>query len=164
MDLLDRLLDHDNWATTQLLHLTRGLSDAQLDETFDIGHETLRGTFEHAIFNIQAWTAEMLGLPLDAQRDRNSPDDLIDRHARAWTVFADAARRLREEGRLDDTFVDEMGERMTFGGAIVHVVLHDAEHRSEALHILQRLGVPDLPELDHGLWDHLRRASHAESG
>lgn len=158
MDLLDRLLDHDRWATSSLLELTRALSDGQLDEAFDVGHATLRATLEHAIFNVEAWTAQMLDRPLDAQRDRRSPDDLIDRHARAWAVFAGAARRLRDEGQLDDTFVDEMGEQMTFGGAIVHVVLHDAEHRSEALHILQRLGVPDLPELDHGLWDHVRRA------
>ena len=30
MDLLDRLLGHDDWATTQLLELSRGLTDAQL--------------------------------------------------------------------------------------------------------------------------------------
>jgi len=48
---------------------------------------------------------------------------------------------------------------MTFGGAIVHVVLHNAEHRTEALHILERVGAPDLPEVDHGLWDHERRGA-----
>ena len=68
-------------------------------------------------------------------------------------AFTTLARRVRDEQRLDDTFVDHFRERMTFGGAIVHVVLHDTEHRSEALHILERLGVPDLPEVDHGLWD-----------
>ena len=35
---------------------------------------------------------------------------------------------------------------MTFGGAIVHVVLHDAEHRSEALHILEHLGCLTCPK------------------
>ena len=46
---------------------------------------------------------------------------------------------------------------MTFGGAILHVVLHNEGHRVEALHVLQRLGVPDLREVDHGLWDFDRR-------
>ena len=45
MDLLDRLLKHDRWATDQLLEVSRGLSDAQLDQAFDIGHRTLRETF-----------------------------------------------------------------------------------------------------------------------
>ena len=49
MDLLDRLLEHDHWATAQLLDLSRHLSDAQLDQEFDIGHRTLRDTFEHMI-------------------------------------------------------------------------------------------------------------------
>jgi uncharacterized damage-inducible protein DinB len=46
---------------------------------------------------------------------------------------------------------------MTFGGAILHVILHNAEHRTEVLHILERLGVPNLPEIDHALWDYKRR-------
>ena len=48
MDLLDRLLDHDHWATTQLLDVSRNLTDAQLDQEFDIGHRSLRGTIAAA--------------------------------------------------------------------------------------------------------------------
>ena len=40
MDLLDRLLDHDRWATTQLLERSRGLNDVQLDQEFDIDRTT----------------------------------------------------------------------------------------------------------------------------
>ncbi len=157
MDLLDRLLGHDAWATTQLLELSRDLADAQLDQPFDIGHRTLRATFEHMIFNVEAWTAGMAGQPADAQRDDQSLAALVERHERACETFAAFARQVRDEGRLDDTFGDNFGEAMTFGGAILHVVLHDEDHRTEALHILQRLGVPDLPEVDHGLWDFVRR-------
>ena len=46
MDLLDRLLEHDRWATDQLLELCRGLTDAQLDQPFDIGHRTVRALQE----------------------------------------------------------------------------------------------------------------------
>lgn len=156
MDLLDRLLGHDDWATTQLLELSRGLSDEQLDQPFDVGHRTLRDTFEHMIFNVEAWTAEMAGQPVNTQRDR-SLAALRDRHERSYGTFAAFARRIRDEQRLDDTFLDEYGYPQTFGGAVLHVILHDAEHRSEMLHILARLGVPDLPELDHALWDFHRR-------
>lgn len=157
MDLLDRLLEHDYWATTQLLELSRDLTDAQLDQPFDIGHRTLRATFDHTIFNTAAWTRRMAEQPIDVPRDDLSMAALIERHERSYADFVAFARRIRDEQRMDDTFVDYFGGEMTYGGAIIHVVLHNAEHRSEALHILARLGVPDLPEVDHGLWDFERR-------
>jgi uncharacterized damage-inducible protein DinB len=109
------------------------------------------------IFNVEFWTGLMAGQPVDVQRDDRSLAALIDRHKRSYAAFATHAHRVRDEQRLEDTFVDHFDTRMTFGGAIIHVVLHNAEHRSEALHILERLGVPDLPEVDHGLWDFKRR-------
>ena len=157
MDLLDRLLEHDRWATDQLLDLSRGLTDAQLDQEFDVGHRSLRATFEHMIFNVAFWTALMAGQPVDAPQEDRSLAALSERHARSYATFATLARQLRDEQRLDDTFVDHYAAHKSFGGTIIHVVLHNAEHRSEALHILERLGVPDLPEVDHGLWDHKTR-------
>ncbi len=159
MDLLDRLVEHDHWATARLLDPSRGLTDAQLDQPFDVGHQTLRATFEHMIFNVEFWTASMAGQPVDAQRDDRSLAALVDPHERSYAAFAAFARRVRDEQRLDNTFVDHFGGRMTFGGAIIHVALNDAEHRAEALHILERLGVPDLPEVDHALWDQTARGA-----
>ena len=159
LDLLDRLLEHDRWATDQLLEVSRGLADARLDQEIDVGHRTLRATFEHMIFNVEAWTRLMPGQQVIIQRGDRSLAALIDRHEHSYAEFASRARRVGDERRLDETFLDHFGERMTFGGAIVHVVLHNAEHRTEALHILERLGVTDLPEVDHGLWDHERRAT-----
>jgi uncharacterized damage-inducible protein DinB len=156
MDLLDRLLGHDHWATAKLLDLSRGLTDAHLDLQFDVGHQTPRATFEHMIFNVEFWTATMARQSADAPRD-DSLAALVNRDERSYSAFATFARQIREEQRMDDTFVDHFGGRMTFGGAILHVVLHNEGHRIELLHILQRLGVPDLPEVDHGLWDFVRR-------
>jgi uncharacterized damage-inducible protein DinB len=149
----------DCWATTTLLDLSRGLSTDQLDEAFDVGHRTMRATLGHMIFNVEFWTGVMAGQTDGAQRDDHSLDALIERHERSYEAFATFSRRIRDRQHLDDTFVDHFGERMTFGGAILHVVLHNAEHRTEVLHILERLGVPDLPEVDHGLWDHVRRGA-----
>jgi uncharacterized damage-inducible protein DinB len=154
MDLLDRLLEHDRWATDQLLELSRGLTDAQLDQAFDIGHRTLRATFEHIIVNIRFWTMLMTGQPVNGQPDDRSLAGLSDYHERSYATFATLARQLRDEQRLDDTFLDHYDARKSFGGTILHVVLHNAEHRTEALHILERLGLPKVPEVDHGLWDY----------
>jgi uncharacterized damage-inducible protein DinB len=154
MDLLDRLLEHDHWATAQLLDRSRNLTDAQLDQEFDIGHRTLRDTFEHMIVNIAFWTSLMTGQPVDKERDDRSLAALSDRHERFYATFATLARQFRDEQRLDETFIDHYDARKSFGGTILHVVLHNAEHRTEALHILERLEVRALPEVDHGLWDY----------
>jgi uncharacterized damage-inducible protein DinB len=163
MDLIDRLLEHDRWATIQLLEISCDLSDAQLDQEFDIGLRTLRTTFDHLIFNIDFWTCLATGQPTDGiERDKGSITALTERHERSYDTFAGFARRMRDEGRLEETFVDHFGGKPTFGGIIIHVVMHNDEHRTEAPHILQRLGVPDLPEVDHALWDQsVRRTSPA---
>lgn len=159
MDVLDRLLDHDLWGTTQLLELSRGLSDAQFDQDFDIGNRTLRGSFDHVILNTDFWTGLMLGQPIDYKRDPSSLETLFTDHERSHAAFAALARRIRDEGRLEDTFTDHYESQMTYGGAILHVILHNAEHRTEIVHIFARLGVPELAqvEVDHGLWDFKRR-------
>ena len=154
MDLVDRMLDHDYWATTQLLDVCRGLTDAQLDEPFDVGLRTLRATFAHMFINIEFWTGLMTGRPVDSAPPSEWPlAKLIDYHERVHVAFAGASRRFRDEGRLDDTFIDHYDVAKSMGGTIIHVVQHNVEHRAEAVHILARLGVPGI-EVDHGLWDY----------
>lgn len=157
MDLLDRLMEHDRWGTTRLLEVCGDLTDAQLDQEFDIGHRTLRATIDHIISSIEGWTALMVRIPPPEGPDHLTVAMQAERHARAWAAFADLARRVIDEDRMDDTFSDFYGEQQTFGGAILHVILHSAEHRTEAVHILSRLGLPEVPELDYGLWDFVRR-------
>jgi hypothetical protein len=101
MDLLDRLLGHDQWATGLLLELSHDLTDAQLDQPFDVGHRMLRATFEHMIFNVEIWTGLMAGQPVDAQRDERSLSALIDRYERSDAAFVTLARLVRDEERLD---------------------------------------------------------------
>lgn len=156
MDLLDRLLAHDDWATTQLLELCRDLTDEQLDQPFDIGHRTLRATFGHMIFNVPCWTGLMLGQPIEERTDRCSVATLLEEHRHGFATFAALAHQLRDQGRLDDTFVDHYRVLKSFGGAVLAVVLHNTEHRAEAVHILHRLGLPDVPEVDFGVWDYLQ--------
>src|SRR4051812_49223548 len=117
MDLLDRLLEHDRWATDQLLAVSFDLSDAQLDQEVDVGHRTLRETFQHMIFNIEAWTDVIEEQPIQAERGVPSIAALRAWHDRAYDEFAALARRIRDEGRMEETFVDSYGEQMRFGGA-----------------------------------------------
>jgi uncharacterized damage-inducible protein DinB len=156
MDLLDTLLGHDHWATAVLLERSRDLTDAQLDQPFDIGHRTLRATFEHMIPNVAFWTELMAGQqPIEYAPAATAVATLIEIHERAYAAFAALARQVRDEQRLGDTYVDHYAVPKTFGGTILMVITHNEGHRVEALHLLERLGVPDLPEVDLGVWDYL---------
>lgn len=81
MDLLERMLRHDRWTTERLLALSQDLSDAQLDREFDIGHRTLRNTFDHMILNVEFWTGLMVGKPIADEPEHASVDDTLRRHA-----------------------------------------------------------------------------------
>src|SRR5215218_2165526 len=109
---------------------SRGLTDTQLDQEFDIGLRTLRATFEHMTYYVGFWTAFIAGQPVPAKRDDHSLTALSERHERVYATFAALACQLRDEDRLEDTFLDHYGARVTCGATILHVVLHDAQHRS----------------------------------
>lgn len=158
MDLLDRSLGHDRWTTRQYLELSRNLTDAQLDQEFDIGLRTLRKTFDHMIFNVGAWTGYMTGAPAEIDRGDCSVPGLIERHEQSYELFEQATRRAVDEGRLDDVFLDHYDFPQSVGGTIVNVIWHNGNHRSEARHILVRLGVEVKLDGDPQEWEHLTNA------
>jgi uncharacterized damage-inducible protein DinB len=163
MDLLDRMLGHDHWATTRILEYSKDLTDVQLDQEFDIGHTTLRQTLRHQIFAINFWTVQMLGQPLGEEReDRSSIAELTGYHERFQATFAELARRMRDEQRLDDTFVDHFGNLQTQGGTVIHVMYHSAQHRADARHMLERLAVPDVWDLDPQEWEYVQRDAQSQ--
>lgn len=166
MDLLDRLLGHDAWTTRRLLELCRGLADNQLDRHFDVGHETVRRTLVHVVGNVEVWTDLMAGRPprLDAgpNAGREPVAEIIARFDAAAADFAALARAVAAAGRLDELWTDLLDDpprTKTYGGAILHVVTHGMHHRCELLHMLGRLGLPDLPEGDVLSWEGAIRPS-----
>lgn len=63
MDLLGRLLGHDTWTTTGLLRQSRALTEAQLNQEFDLGWRTVRATLDHIIDNMETWVDLMNKCP-----------------------------------------------------------------------------------------------------
>ena len=158
MDLLDRMLGHDRWATTQVLDKCRNLSDEQIDQQFDIGHHSLRETLDHMIYVIDFWTGWMSGRPVEHDRttlqyDR-SIDALAKRHDQYQANFAAFARQAQDEQRLDDIFIDHYGYRQSIGATILQLLNHNTQHRSEVRHMLERLGVEKLWDYDPQEWEH----------
>jgi uncharacterized damage-inducible protein DinB len=111
------------------------------------------------IDNVRTWTDLMNGTPIawdeTAWQDL-SVDDLIARHDEAAGDFAALARRISDEDRLDEQWVDTLDDpptAKTYGGAIAHVITHNMQHRGELLQMMQRLGLRDLPEGDVLSWE-----------
>lgn len=159
MDLLDRMVGHDYWATTQLMERCASLTEAELEQEFDIGHHTLRETLDHMIYVIDFWTGWMTGRPVDHDRTSGQVDRSIaalkERHERYHLAFAALARQMQDEHRLDDTFVDHYQVRQSLGATIIQLLHHNAQHRSEIRHMLERLGLTRLWDYDPQEWEHV---------
>ncbi len=154
MDLLDRALAHDHWCTSLILRHALTLTNAQLDQEFDVGHRTVRATLEHQIHYVHFWTELMSGRPIPPRGDYwATVETLIDRHDRYSVAFAEFARRLRDEDRLDETFPDHESTPVSLGSTILHVLYHHTQHRTEVRHMLHRLSVPDVQEGDPQEWE-----------
>lgn len=164
MDLLDRLLGHDRWTTTQLLERCRELRPEQWTQSFDLGHQTLVATFQHMIGNVRVWTDLMAQRPMRPSSDEvtTTADDLIAAWQSVYDDFATLARTIHDESRWDATYVDVLEDPprpKSFGGTIAHVITHNMHHRGEIIHMLTRLGLANVLEGDVLSWEqHARRA------
>ena len=155
MNLLDRLLGHDVWTTRELLLLCQTLDDDQVDREFDIGHRTLRKTFDHIIYNMEAWSMLMADEAVVRSEDRTI-DGMLQRLEAAGKRLADVAHAVADRGGWDDTWTDHLDNppsRRTYGGAIAHVITHSMHHRAQILYMLRLVGVKDLPEGDVLSWE-----------
>jgi uncharacterized damage-inducible protein DinB/MOSC domain-containing protein YiiM len=156
MDLLDRLLGHDAWTTRQLLRLSEGLDDAQLDREFDLGLRTLRKTFLHIIRNMEGWKDVMAGEPLRPPGGGTSVPEMRTRLDRAAADLARLAKGVAKRDGWDERFKDPSGDPPTersFGGGIAHVLTHSMHHRAQVIYMLKRLGVKGVPEGDVLSWE-----------
>jgi uncharacterized damage-inducible protein DinB len=157
MDLIERLVGHDRWTTSEILRRCRELTDAQLDQEVYIDHRTVRETLAHMIWNVETWTDLMLGVPIDRNAERSETlDGLTERHEAAGERFYALARQLADENRLEGLWIDVLDNPPTekpYGGAISHIITHNMHHRAQLLYMLDRLGLKDLLEGDLIGWE-----------
>jgi len=160
MQLLDWLLGHDVWSTRQLLHAAAPLSDAQLDQPFDMDARTLRACLAHIIENTEVWGDLLAGRDPQAQADPARGDTsiagMLHRLSVAGQTFASVARAIEREGRLGELWLDTLDSpptRKSHGGTITHVLTHSMHHRAQVMYMLERLGVTAHIEGDVLSWE-----------
>ena len=155
MDQNERLLGHDRWMSNLMYDAASKLDDSALDQDFDIGHRTVRQTLDHIAVGIELWTSLMRG---ESEKWEPNPTDVETMRARqtaAYDEFEALARTLIADGRLDETFTDAWGYSQSMGATILHVILHSHVHRSDLLHMFQRLGFNAFTEGDPQEWEHM---------
>ncbi len=156
MDLLDRLLGHDAWTTALLLQQCESFSDEQLDRAFDIGPGTLRATFDHIVWNMEAWSAAMEGsAPISRPTDKTIAG-LQKRLQAAAEQLRRIAHRVADANAWDELWTDHLDQppnQKRFGTSIAHVITHSMHHRAQILNMLKRSGVTNLPEGDVFSWE-----------
>lgn len=158
MDLLDRMLGHDYWATNLLLETCAPLTEAQLTQEFDVGNKTILATLTHQIHVLNYWRQGMAGEQMTKDwPKRQSIAELIDVHNRYQPAFAQIARSAQANDRLDETFTDFYGYPQSIGATILQTMYHNTWHRSEVRHMLQRLGIADVWDGDPQEWEYVLR-------
>jgi uncharacterized damage-inducible protein DinB len=150
MDILERLLAHNSWTIGRLIEQSSDLTNAQLDQEFDIGLRTVRATIDHIIDCIEWWTDLMNGLPRRSFEhlgaDPMTLEGFNKRLEMVAAEFALIARERQTSGRLDEkwTVRDDQPTAFSYGTTVVHVITHSAHHRSQWMYMLKCLGVPNV--------------------
>lgn len=152
-DLLHAQLDHNTWATRQIIDACRAIDGDTFTRNFDIGPGSLQATIAHVIEAMLYFSATLRG-------DRyTQPAEFVQHAATAdglGKLLDDADRALHDAVA---TYLDEHFTRdripwpdsdRTYPAATVlaQVFDHGTHHRAQCLNMLRQTGQVDLPALD----------------
>ena len=157
MTILERLLNHDTWTTRLLLTRCGALTDDQLDQEFDIGHRTIRATFDHLIRNMEVWTSMMAGEEIGIETDL-SISGMTTRLEIASARLRDIARKVSTSKACNHLWLDYLEKppaKKSFGTAIAHLITHSMHHRAHLFYMMRLLGLEDIPEGDVFSWENV---------
>ena len=150
----ERLLRYNAWATRVLLDRCRSLTPEQFRQRFDIGPGSLHDALRHVISAMRRWTDRLSGRPAaEPIGTSHTPDELLALLDHVDRELGEVLGAVARDDRLDELMsVEFTPKRFTRGTALVHVFAHGVHHRAQALNMLRRLGVTDLPELEAWNW------------
>lgn len=158
---IDRLLGHNAWATRVLLERCRDLTPAQFSQKFEMGLGTTHDTLLHIVGAMYRWADRIGDRPLRARLEDETriwtPDEIMARLDAGAPDLAGVVKRVVDENRLGEKMEFDAPDQPSFvftrGTAIVHVATHGVHHRAQALNMLRRLGLNDLPDVDAIEWE-----------
>src|SRR6186997_2990839 len=162
MNLLVKMVEHHVWLTGEMVERAARLSDNVLDKPIVISVEgvdddpTLRRLLSRLVGQLGMWNAVLAMRDYDWSVEQHEMVDSMRRRlAVEGPTFLEHVRRVSDEGRLDETFVDALctpAEVFTHGGMIAHVLTFAAHRRTLVAGALIDAGITDLGAGDPRLW------------
>jgi uncharacterized damage-inducible protein DinB len=162
-DLLWMSLEHNAWATREVLRACAALDDDAWHRRFEIGAGSLHDTLTHIVGAMFRWADRIDGPPRVVRPSiedgsRRTPAELRALLDLAAADLAATAGRAQARG-LSTTLDVTLGGtpyRFTLGAMLMHVTTHGMHHRAQCLNMLRQLAVPGisdrLPEIDLLEW------------
>ncbi len=162
MNLLVRMVEHHVWLAGELVEHAARLDDAALDAPINLSVEgiddnpTIRSLISRLIGQMDMWNNVIASRDYDWEVERHeSIAGMRSRLRSAGDAFLAEVRRVVDEGRLDETFVNascDPPEVYTYGGLIAHVLTFAAHRRTLVLGALASAGITDLGSGDPRKW------------
>ncbi|MFL5674798.1 MAG: helix-turn-helix domain-containing protein [Chloroflexota bacterium] len=162
MDLLVKMVEHHVWLTGEMVERAARVGDDALDKPIVISVEgvdddpTLRKLLSRLVGQLGMWNAVLAMRDYDwSVEEHETVASMRRRLAVEGPTFLEHVRRVSEEGRLDETFVDALctpAEVFTHGGMIAHVLTFAAHRRTLVAGALIDAGITDLGAGDPRLW------------
>ncbi|HEY3002779.1 MAG TPA: AraC family transcriptional regulator [Kribbellaceae bacterium] len=156
MDVLVRMVEHHVWLTGRMIECASRLDNEVLDKPIELSVEsidelplTLRRQLDRIVWQLEMWLASVDDEPFEFPESGRavSLSQLRERYDAAGPRFADLVRRLNDEGRFDETFVDSTctpPRVFTYGGMVAHVLTFAAARRTLIAGALDSAGITDL--------------------
>jgi uncharacterized damage-inducible protein DinB len=145
---LDILLEHDKWATRQILLACEKLEPDQFGRKFEMGSGSLQATTTHMIGAMQRWSDVLarrdMRTAIDHSGILNTPAELLAMQAETAVEF-EALVRSHPLDEIVSRVRDGKEYRFTRGAIATHVTTHGMHHRAQCLNMLRHLGVSPLP-------------------
>jgi uncharacterized damage-inducible protein DinB len=145
---IDILLEHDAWATRQMLHACERLTADQFSRNFAMGPGSLQATTTHIIAAMRRWTDVLAQRPVRPRLDQDgvaySPAELLKLLDESASEFQSVARSYPWDGIV---IWSRDGKEYAFtrGIVVTQVTTHGMHHRAQCLNMLRQLGVSPLP-------------------
>lgn len=162
MDVLTRMLEHHVWLVGEMLARVEDMPEGALDARVELSVEgidsepTLRTLLSRLVGQLAMWDAATHDRPYDFDIERHeSVAGMQARLAEAGPAFLGQVRRIVDDGRLDETFVNatcDPPEVFTYGGMVAHVLTFAAHRRTLVCGALADAGITDLGSGDPMRW------------
>ena len=162
-DPLSISLNHDRWATTQILDACAKLTPEQFHRRFEVGPGSLHDTLVHMVSAMRTWNDTLVGRENRPRPDGDSVKRSVEQirglFEEAFGELAHEARRGSLSAMATRTLRDGRTVTLTRGAIVMHVTTHEMHHRAQCLNMLRHVGVTPLPPSSVTEWAWVADAS-----